>query len=70
MSDTNEPKKENRIARFFRETVGELRRVSWPSRKEATSLTLIVLAVMAVMGLFLGLVDFGATELLNLVLGL
>ena len=62
--------KPNRIATFFRETVGELRRVSWPSRKEAVNLTLIVLVVMVLMGLFLGLVDAGASGLLNLALGL
>ncbi len=50
-------KKQNRIQQFFRETIGELRRVSWPTRQEATSLTIIVLIVIILMSSFLGLLD-------------
>ena len=56
----------NAINRFVRETVGELRKVSWPSRQEATNLTIIVVVVMFFMSLFLWLVDLGGTGLLNL----
>jgi preprotein translocase subunit SecE len=51
-------KKPNAIQRYFSETVGELRKVTWPTRKEATSLTIIVLAVTIGFGLYLGLMDF------------
>jgi preprotein translocase subunit SecE len=63
-------KKPNVFQAFFRETAGELRRVSWPTWPEVWQLTLIVLAVMFVMGVILGLTDGGARELLNLILGL
>jgi len=63
-------KKPNAIQAFFRETTGELRKVSWPTWPEVRQLTLIVLAVMFAMGVLLGLTDGGARELLNLVLGL
>ncbi|PIU90689.1 MAG: preprotein translocase subunit SecE [Anaerolineae bacterium CG17_big_fil_post_rev_8_21_14_2_50_57_27] len=56
------------MSRFVRETVGELRKVSWPSRQEATNLTAIVLVVMVLMSLFLWLVDLGGTALLDLVI--
>lgn len=62
-------KKPNVIQSFFRETAGELRKVSWPTWPEARQLTLLVLAVMLVMGIILGLTDGGARALLNLVLG-
>jgi len=62
-------KKPNAIQAFFRETTGELRKVSWPTWPEVRQLTLIVLAVMFAMGVLLGLTDGGARELLNLVLG-
>jgi preprotein translocase subunit SecE len=62
-------KKENAIQRYFRETTGELRKVSWPTWPEARRLTLLVLMVMVVMGLFLASVDALAKELLNLMLG-
>ena len=63
-------KKQNGIQRYFSETVGELRKVSWPTRQEAVQLTIIVLVVMVFMGVFLGLVDLIAGHLLNLALGL
>jgi preprotein translocase subunit SecE len=63
-------KQENAIQRYFRETSGELRKVSWPTWPEARRLTGLVLLVMVTMGLFLAGVDFMAGELLDLVLGL
>ena len=59
----------NTIQAFFRETAGELRKVSWPTWPEARQLTLLVLAVMVVMGAILGITDAAARALLNLILG-
>jgi preprotein translocase subunit SecE len=58
------------IQSFFRETTGELRKVSWPTWPEARHLTLLVILVMAVVGALLFLVDLAAEKLLALVLGL
>jgi len=63
-------KQENAIERYFRETSGELRKVSWPTWPEARRLTGLVLLVMVFMGVFLWGVDFLAERLLNFVLGL
>ena len=63
-------KQENAIQRYFRETTGELRKVSWPIWPEARRLTSLVLLVMVVVGLFLAGVDYLAAELLDLILGL
>lgn len=46
------------VRRYFRETVGELRKVNWPSRQEAQNLTMIVLVVIVLMTIFLGGLDF------------
>ena len=43
--------------RFFGEVVGELRRVTWPTMNETLRLTLMVLAVSAVIGAILGVAD-------------
>lgn len=48
----------NAVVRYFRETRGELRKVTWPTRQESQRLTAIVLGVTAVMAIFLGLLDF------------
>jgi preprotein translocase subunit SecE len=63
-------KKQNAIQRYFNETTGELKKVSWPSWAEARQLTILVIIVMIAMGIFLGLVDLLANRLLNLALGL
>jgi preprotein translocase subunit SecE len=63
------PKREGRLKRFIRETVGELRRVSWPTWPEARRMTFIVIVVLIVMAIFLGLVDLGGSSLLALVVG-
>jgi preprotein translocase subunit SecE len=53
------PAKGKRIGlQFFQETWAELKKVVWPSRKQATNLTLIVIAVSAAVGLLLGTMDF------------
>ena len=62
-------KKEGRIKRWWRETIGELRKVNWPTTKEAWRLTKIVILVILAMGLILGGLDFVFTKLMGLVLG-
>lgn len=63
-------KKPNAISRFVRETVGELRKVSWPTRAEAINLTIIVLIVMVATSIFLYTVDIMAARLLTLMVGM
>ena len=71
MADKKDSKKQNAIRRFTRETVGELRKVSWPTRQEAWQLTQIVLVVLFIMSVFLGIiVDGVAQQLLTLILGI
>ena len=62
-------KQPNFITRYFRETIGELRKVTWPTRQEATSLTIVVLIVIAVMSTFLGVLDFIYSRFFILILG-
>ena len=59
----------NRIQRYFRETIGELRKVNWPTRKEAVNLTIIVLIVTFGMSAFLGILDFIYTQIFRLIIG-
>ncbi len=48
---------ENAISRYLRETRGELRKVTWPTRDEAQRLTAVVLGVTAAFAAFLWVVD-------------
>ena len=70
MAEKDKSRKQNPIQAYFRETAGELRKVSWPTWPEARQLTGLVLLVMAAVGVILGLTDAGAHWLLNLLLGI
>jgi preprotein translocase subunit SecE len=63
------PKSSGRIAKWWRETVGELRKVSWPTPPEAWRLTKIVLVVMFLMSVVLGLLDYVFSGIIRLILG-
>ena len=59
----------SRIARPFRNMWRELRKVTWPSRKDLMNYTLIVLAFMMFMGIVIGLLDMGSSRLIALMIG-
>ena len=69
MAEKAKGKKSNPVQAFFRETIGELRKVSWPTRREALQLTGLVIVVMVVVGIILGTTDGAARGLLGLLLG-
>jgi len=49
---------DNRLTRYFKETWYELKKVSWPTRREAVNLTLMVVAVTLFLAIVLGLMDW------------
>ena len=51
------------------EIVSELRRVTWPTYEETFRLSIMVIAVAAAVGAFLGLVDLGFSSLFDIILG-
>lgn len=55
-----------RLGRYFREVRSELRKVVWPSRQELVTYTIVVLVTVAVVAIFLGVVDIAVSELLTL----
>lgn len=57
-----------RITQFLKEVRFELKRVTWPSRKETLAGTMVVLVIVFITALFLGIVDMGLSELIKLVL--
>ena len=59
-------KKGNAIVRLWRETIGELRKVSWPTPQEAWRLTRIVIIVMVFMSFLLGIFDFLFSKLIGI----
>ena len=59
----------SRIKRFLRDAKVELNKVTWPTPKEALASTSVVIVVVIIVSLFLGVVDFGLTKIIRLVLG-
>lgn len=54
--------------KFFGEVISELRKVSWLSKEELIRLGLIVAAVTVIAGVVLGLIDYGFSELIKVML--
>jgi preprotein translocase subunit SecE len=54
--------------RFIGETISELRKVVWPTRREATYLTTIVIVVTVVIAIILWVIDVGFSEMMNVIL--
>ncbi|ANU20899.1 preprotein translocase subunit SecE [Planococcus plakortidis] len=58
------------IGDFFKNVVSEMRKVSWPRRKELTRYTIVVLSTVIFMALFFALIDTGISELFRWFLAL
>jgi len=50
---------------FLKEAKAELTKVVWPTRKEVTRITLGVIILSLCVAVFLGLVDYGLTKLVE-----
>ena len=53
---------------FLREVKVELKKVTWPSRKQTMGSTVVVLVIVTIISLFLGVVDAGLAGLIRAVL--
>ncbi len=56
------------ITKFLTEVRAELRKVVWPTRREAMNLTGLVVAISVAVGFMLGMIDFAFTEFFRLLL--
>ena len=54
------------LKNYFKEAWSEVKKVTWPSRKELISSTLTVLVVVAFFAVFLGVMDLILTAILGL----
>ncbi|OQX71341.1 preprotein translocase subunit SecE [Candidatus Parcubacteria bacterium 4484_255] len=58
----------NKLFNYFRNSIRELKKVNWPTKKQTISHTLLVVGISLGMALFLGIVDFILTKVLQLVI--
>ena len=57
-----------RVGKWFRDMKSELKKVQWPTRKQTINNTLIVIACVIVVGIFIGLFDLVAQEGIRLLI--
>jgi preprotein translocase subunit SecE len=54
-----------RVREFFAEVMTELKKSSWPTRKELVDSTLVVVITIVVMGMFVAMADFIFLRIVN-----
>lgn len=50
---------------FVKEAIQELRKVTWPDKRETLGTTAVVLLLVLFLSMYLGLVDFGLSRLVS-----
>ena len=72
MAEVKKEKKENwfkrtwgKVRKYFRELRSELKKVVWPTPRQVLKNTLIVVACVLVVGVFIWMFDFVAGEAIN-----
>ena len=60
--------KQNKLVNYLIESKAELKKVSWPSKKETTKYTITVLAISIFVAIFIGILNFAFTKLLTFVI--
>ena len=53
--------------KFFSNVSSEMKKVSWPKRKELTRYTITVISTVILVALFFAVVDLGISELIRLI---
>lgn len=48
----------NSIIKYFNDTASEMKQVSWPTQRQALFYTLLVVAISAVVALYIGAFDY------------
>ncbi|WP_438313589.1 preprotein translocase subunit SecE [Sporosarcina sp. FA9] len=59
-----------KISGFLKAVVSEMRKVSWPKRKELTRYTIVVLTTVVFMAIYFGLTDLGISSFMKWYLAL
>ncbi len=59
----------NKAIQFIKESVSELKKSTWLSRQEVVQATFLVLIVVALVALYVSVIDFGLTRALGFVVG-
>jgi preprotein translocase subunit SecE len=59
----------NKAVQFVSQAKAELKKVAWPTRKQTLASTGVVMVIVAVMALYLGVIDLILAKLVKFILG-
>lgn len=67
---SSEPGKIEQAKVFFEESKAELKKVTWPTKKEIRVTTIAVLILVTLMSIFLGVLDLGLVKIVGAITGM
>ena len=59
----------NKAIQFIKDSVAELKKSTWLSRQEVIQSTILVGIVVALVSVYVGVIDFGLTRVLGAIIG-
>ncbi len=59
----------NKLIQFVKDSVAELKKSTWLSRTEVIQSTILVGIVVALVSVYVGVIDFGLTRVLGAIVG-
>ena len=57
-----------RIRQFFKDVISEFKRVQWPTREATIKSTSVVVCVSLAVALYLGIVDLGLSDIMQMII--
>lgn len=57
-----------KFIQYIKDSKAELKKVVWPTKKQLLNHTLLVIAVSLAVAAFLGIIDYGLTKLIELII--
>ena len=58
----------DKVRQFLREVKAELKKITWPGRKETIASTVVVIVIVLVAGVYLGIVDMILSRLIRFII--
>ena len=58
----------SKLSNYVKNSIKELKRVSWPTKKQTINHTLLVVGISLGVAAFLGLIDFILTKVLQIII--